>query len=292
MGHSVPLPNSPTGPVAASWLISCVLHAGLAVTAILFVQRIQLAAQTEPFQWDVAVVATLSTSVKTTPSAEPTAPPTPALRQSTPPAKAVRPTVEAVESATMQPATSPIPEATAESASESYQEQLLNTEPNPPSAAPSSSTEPLSDSVPQQLSPTFSEQIMPSRDYSTALAGSQTTMDSTLTPFASTDQLNPSKADYGWLAALMAQWIADLNKRYPAMLRTEGVQGKVMLSAMLHENGRLSDVRVVKSSGHAALDQVAVEDVTNGPPITLSRPLDRAQMPVRFSISYDLKTAR
>jgi protein TonB len=90
----------------------------------------------------------------------------------------------------------------------------------------------------------------------------------------------------------MAQWIEDLNKRYPAMLRTEGVQGKVTLTAMLHENGLLSDVRVVKSSGHAALDQVAVEDVTNGPPITLSRLLDRAQMPVRFSISYDLRTAR
>jgi protein TonB len=90
----------------------------------------------------------------------------------------------------------------------------------------------------------------------------------------------------------MAQWIEDLNKRYPAMLRTEGVQGKVTLTAMLHENGLLSDVRVVKSSGHAALDQIAVEDVTNGHPIALSRPLDRAQMPVRFSISYDLKSAR
>ncbi len=290
MGHSVPLPNSPIGPVAASWLISCVLHAGLVVAAVLFVQRIQLAAQTEPFQWDVAVVATLSTSVSATPSPQPT--PTPALRHSTPPAKAVRPIAEAVESAPMQPATSPIPAATAASDWKSSQDQPLHTEPKLSSAAPSSSAEPLTDSPPQHLSATLSEQAMPSRDYSTALAGSQTTMDSTLTPYASTDQRNPARTDYGWLAALMAQWIADLNKRYPAMLRTEGMQGKVTLTAMLHDNGRLSDVRVVKSSGHAALDQVAVEDVTNGSPITLSHPLDRAQMPVRFSISYDLKTVR
>lgn len=292
IGHSVPLPHGPTGPVAASWLISCVLHAGLAVAAALFVQRMQLAAQTEPFQWDVAVVATLSSSVNATPSAIPTTPPTPALRRPTPPAKAVRPTVEAVESAPMQPATSPIPATTAESILESSQDQPLHPEPKLSSAAPSSSAELLADSAPQHLSTTFSEQTMPSRDYSTASDGSQTTMDSTLTPFASTDQLHSARANYGWLAALMAQWIMDLNKRYPAMLRTEGIQGKVTLTAMLHENGRLSDVRVVKSSGHAALDQVAVEDVKNGPPITLSHPLDRAQMPVRFSISYDLKTAR
>ena len=90
----------------------------------------------------------------------------------------------------------------------------------------------------------------------------------------------------------MARWIEDLNKRYPAMLRTDGVQGKVTLAAMLHENGQLSDVRVVKSSGNPALDQVALEDVKNGPPITLSRPLDRSQMSVKFSIVYDLKTVR
>jgi periplasmic protein TonB len=297
MGHSVPLPHSSTGPVAASWLVSCLLHAGLAFAAVLFVQRMQLAAQTEPFQWDVAVVTTLSTSVKATPFAQPTAPPTPALRQSTPPAKAARPTVEPVESATMKLATPPVPVAPAESDPESYQDQLFDTELRPSNAAPSLSTEPPPDIVPQHLSATLPKQETPPIDHSTAPPDSQATTDSsleslspTVAPVPSTNQLKLAKSDYGWLAVLMAQWIEDLNKRYPVMLRTEGVQGKVTLTAILHEDGLLSDVRVVKSSGHAALDQVAVEDVTKGPLITLSRPLDRAQMPVRFSISYDLKT--
>jgi protein TonB len=108
----------------------------------------------------------------------------------------------------------------------------------------------------------------------------------------STNQDAPAKTDYGWLTALMAQWIEDLNKRYPATLRAEGIQGKVTLTAMLHENGLLSDVRVVKGSGNPALDQVALEDVRNGPPISLSRPLERSQMSVKFSIVYDLKMAR
>ena len=100
-----------------------------------------------------------------------------------------------------------------------------------------------------------------------------------------------AKADYGWLADLMARWIEDLNKRYPATLRAQGVQGKVILTAVLHENGLLSDVRVVKSSGNTALDEVALGDVRNGSPVNLSRPLERARMPVKFSITYDLKAA-
>jgi periplasmic protein TonB len=100
------------------------------------------------------------------------------------------------------------------------------------------------------------------------------------------------KPDYGWLSELMARWIQDLEKRYPAILRTEGVQGKVTLTAVLHQDGMLSDVRIAKSSGNAMLDQVAVEDVRKGPPVRLSHALGKPQMPVKFSIIYDLKAAQ
>lgn len=100
------------------------------------------------------------------------------------------------------------------------------------------------------------------------------------------------KPDYGWLSELMARWIQDLDKRYPAILRTEGVQGKVTLTAILHQDGMLSDVRIVKSSGNPMLDQIAVEDVRKGPPVRLSHALDKPQMPVKFSIIYDLTTTQ
>jgi TonB family protein len=105
-------------------------------------------------------------------------------------------------------------------------------------------------------------------------------------------QSNTAKPDDGWLSALMGKWIADLEKHYPTTLRLEGVQGKVVLVAMLHENGTLSDVKVAKSSGNTLLDQAAIADVEQGPPIQLSRPLGRSQRPIKFSISYDLKTVR
>jgi len=106
------------------------------------------------------------------------------------------------------------------------------------------------------------------------------------------NQSGTAKLDDGWLSELMGKWIADLEKHYPATLRMEGVQGKVVLVAVLHENGTLSDVKIAKSSGNALLDQAAIADVEQGPPIKLSRPLGRPQRPIKFSISYDLKMAR
>lgn len=108
----------------------------------------------------------------------------------------------------------------------------------------------------------------------------------------SPSQSSTAKPDDGWLSELMGKWIADLEKHYPAALRLEGVQGKVVLVAMLHENGTLTDVKVARSSGNTVLDQAAIADVEQGPPIKLSRPLGRPQRPIKFSISYDLKTAR
>ena len=105
-------------------------------------------------------------------------------------------------------------------------------------------------------------------------------------------QPKAAKPDEGWLAELMARWIQDLDKHYPAALRIDGVQGKVVLIAVLHEDGTLSDVRIAKSSGNPLLDQAALSDVEHGPPIKLSHPLGRPQRPVKFSISYDLKMAR
>ena len=105
-------------------------------------------------------------------------------------------------------------------------------------------------------------------------------------------QPKAAKTDDGWLSELMGKWIIDLEKHYPATLRVEGVQGKVVLIAILHENGTLSDIRIAKSSGNSQLDQAAVADVEQGPPIKLSRPLGRPQRPIKFSINYDLKTAR
>ena len=286
MRKSMTRSGGQTGPMAASWLVSCLLHGGLAVAAISFVQRMQLAPQADPFQWDVAMVAPLSSSPESTSQSATMAPPTATSQPQTPPAG------RQVQQRTM-PVTPPAPAPNADVSSGSHQEQL------PPDSVPSPATLPTPRVARQEMSGPSADLLMPAHESSTAPLESQVAKDSPLDSSSSvmassapSNQLRPTKADYGWLAELMARWIEDLDKRYPVTLRTEGIQGKVTLTAMLHEDGLLSEVRVVKSSGNPTLDQVALEDVRSGPPIKLSRPLERRQMPVKFSISYDLKMAR
>ena len=110
--------------------------------------------------------------------------------------------------------------------------------------------------------------------------------------FSPSSQAKSVKTDYGWLTNLMAKWSNDLDKPYPTMLRTEDIQGKVTVSALLHDDGTLSHVRVAKSSGNSLLDQAAVEAVKNGPPVKLSRPLERHSILVNIPIVYILSDTR
>ncbi|TKB64294.1 MAG: TonB family protein [Nitrospira sp.] len=292
MGKSMTRSGGQTGPLAASWLVSCLLHGGLAVAAIFFVQRMQLAPQADPFQWDVAMVAPLSSLPGATSRSGAMAPPSPTRQPHTPSVSDASLAGKQIHQKTI-PVTPPGPASIAEVSSESHQKQV------PPDSVPSAATLPTPHVARQDLSGPSADLGVPAHESSTAPLESQVAKDSPLDSSSSvmasaapSNQLRPTKADYGWLAEIMAQWIEDLDKRYPITLRTEGIQGKVTLTAMLHEDGLLSDVRIAKSSGNPALDQVALEDVRSGPPIKLSRPLERRHMPVKFSISYDLKMAR
>ncbi len=274
-------PIDRANPEAAGWVVSCLLHGGLAIGAFLLLQNMRLAPQAEPFTWDVAMTASSPMATSSPPKraiARPVSPPAPpALAQST------------TDPAPAQPGLSkPEPVETAMTSSPSM-------EPAPTASTASSYAIPSPQHVPTAPASPMSPAQMDSPSITKDMPTQQPTEPAPPAQMAVASHPRPSqplKVDYGWLTDLMAKWIEDLDKRYPVMLRTEGIQGKVTLTALLHEDGTLSDVRVAKSSGNAMLDQVAVEDVRKGPSITLSRPLDRPHMPVKFSIVYDLKMAR
>ena len=318
--------------------MSCLLHGGLALAALLFVQRIQLAPQADPFKWNVSIEApspppmTSPVDASTPPRPAPTAPPLRAA-QAVPPSPPVTPVVEKpaptppVAELPPKPLVSPKPEpvraqgpppapvtqadqpvkqpdapappaASAVTSPQSAQttpsiqpaETPVASPPHEPApAVPSPKIEPP---PPQPASASPHEPMAPTPNETRATQPPATAAGPQVAAVAPASQPKVTRKDYGWLSDLMARWIGDLDKRYPASLRTEGIQGKVTLTAILHEDGMLTDVRVANSSGNALLDQVAMEDVKKGPPIRLSRPLEQPQMPVKFSIIYDLKTAR
>ena len=265
------------------WLLSCLVHGGLALATILFMQHIHLAPQGEPFQWNVAMVATLSPSEKAAAPSEPTTPPT----KRTP--SSIR-SVQRIESTAV--ASAP-PTPTADLPPPSQEVDPLQNESRAPRAMSAVPAHPSSQLVPlSEQAPTPSTEINQSPGSPSDMSPASDPVLATNTPVASAGSLRSVNVDYGWLAALMAQWIEGLDKRYPAGLRAEGIEGKVTLIALLHEDGSLTNVRIAKGSGNTALDQVALEDVRNGPPVKFAHLLERPSISVKFSISYDLKTAR
>ena len=300
--------NHGYGNALTGWAISCLLHGSLAIGALLFIQRIQLAPEPEPFRWNVAMI--LPASVRESLSTSSPEPPIPrneqtafhhsprasaptALPETTQPSvtSLARAPVRQVESIPLSapPREFPAPETVVETRSEAIGASLAVT-PSPPTPA---LTDLPADApiLPPAHEPSLAALSAPAETIHTSPQPAQESSAQMTIP-APAAPARDVKRDYGWLADLMAKWVEDLEKRYPVSLRAEGVQGKVTLMAILHEDGKLSDVKVARSSGNDALDHVAVEDVLKGAPVMLLRPLERPQMPVKLSIIYDLRSPR
>jgi TonB family protein len=54
-----------------------------------------------------------------------------------------------------------------------------------------------------------------------------------------------------------AKWLEKSTPKLPAGVYFQGMQGSVVLSLTLDKSGRVTDTRILKSSGHPALDELA-----------------------------------
>jgi protein TonB len=97
-----------------------------------------------------------------------------------------------------------------------------------------------------------------------------------------------TKADYGWLAQTIRTKVEQL-KQYPHMARANRWEGRVVLRAVIGEDGQLVDLKIAESSGHSVLDEAALDVLKNAAPLTLPQPLGRSQVVVQVPISYRLR---
>lgn len=95
-------------------------------------------------------------------------------------------------------------------------------------------------------------------------------------------------ADYGWLANVLFTKVEQI-KRYPHLAKNNRWQGNVVLQAAITEDGQVADITVVKSSGHAMLDQDAVTLLERASPVDLEYPLGQPQVVVQIPIGYRLE---
>lgn len=96
-----------------------------------------------------------------------------------------------------------------------------------------------------------------------------------------------TQADYGWLRDSVLARIQQL-KRYPSRAKMNDWEGKIIVQAVIREDGSIVDLMVAESSGHEALDQDALLMVKTASPLTLKHPLGKAQVPILVPISYRL----
>jgi TonB family protein len=65
------------------------------------------------------------------------------------------------------------------------------------------------------------------------------------------------------LSTADAKWLAKSKPRLPMGVYFQGLQGSVVLSLTLDKSGRVTDTRVLRGSGHPALDELAREAASN-----------------------------
>ncbi len=96
-----------------------------------------------------------------------------------------------------------------------------------------------------------------------------------------------AKADHRWVGESLWRRVAEL-KRYPSSARLNGLEGRVVLKAVIRADGQLAEVTVIKSSGHAILDAAAMETVRLATPLAMTQPLKRPEIVVSLPIVYSL----
>lgn len=101
------------------------------------------------------------------------------------------------------------------------------------------------------------------------------------------DSMDPM-ADFGWLSQAMHRRIAEL-KRYPHAARLNQWEGRVVLRAVIRDDGELAALSVRRSSGHRELDEEAMKLVQQVCPIPLTHALGRPEVILHIPITYALE---
>lgn len=96
-----------------------------------------------------------------------------------------------------------------------------------------------------------------------------------------------ARGDHKWLAESLWRRVAEL-KRYPTSARLNGLEGKVVLKAVIRSDGQLAEVTVQKSSGHNVLDAAAMEAVKLACPLYMKHAIGKPLIVVSLPIVYSL----
>lgn len=267
------------------WLVSILLHGTVALAAILFVKQVQLAPQDEAFKWNVAMVSPTQ-HVQSTVSARSQTPaqPVPSTTSAPPP-----PTQQIMPAQTFS-SPQPLAQQTTPSFSERTGASVVTESPAPP---PTQQAEPVRHEVAVPMAAESTSIVKPAEAPMTAAAEPDTQTAQSVQAPAQMATISPApsnapmKRDYGWLSEEILRRVEEL-KRYPASARIDRAEGKVVVKAVINEDGNLGEVEIFQSSGYLTLDKAAVETMRQAAPFHLPHPLGQPRMTIKIPMSYRL----
>ncbi len=270
------------------WLVSVLLHGTVAFAAILLVKQIQLVPQDEPFKWNVAMVSPAQPVQPTTSSPNQAPAPSVPSTTSVPPSH-----MQQSAPAQTLPSPQPLAQQTTPSISERASTPVVTEPPPPQPTTPSQSaahtTQPAE--APMVVSAESAAQTAPSSTPSAILEqtaqSDQAPAPTQMAAISPAPSNAPTKRDYGWLSEAILRRVEEL-KRYPSSARVDRAEGKVVVKAVINEDGNIGEVEVFQSSGHLSLDKAAVETMRQAAPFHLPRPLGQPRMTIKIPMSYRL----
>jgi protein TonB len=270
------------------WLVSVLLHGTVALAAFLLVKQIQLAPQDKLFKWNIAMVSP-------TQPAQPTASPPNQTQAPSVPSTTSVPSPHVQQTAPAQTRPSPRPLAQLTTPSQSAAQTTQPAEPIrhetvEPMVAEATSIVKQAE-APMAVSAESAAQTAPSNAPSAILEqtaqSDQAPAPTQMAAISPAPTNAPTKLDYGWLSEAILRRVEEL-KRYPASARVDRAEGKVVVKAVIDEDGNIGEVEVFQSSGHPSLDKAAIETLRQAAPFHLPRPLGQPRMTIKIPMSYRL----
>lgn len=258
------------------WLTSVIVH-GLGITAALFVMgAIEQSAPPSLFQWDIAMVD--SPVQPDAQPAEPLVQPPPPTVKPSPPVRQVKPVV-AQQAPAQQEVTVPVDR------NQMVTDVVTNAEPVMEYAAVAATeTEPV-------IAPSVVETPVESSEQPVTETREPIESVVSRTEYRQVEyrqvQHRETRADFGWLRDALWGRIEEL-KRYPALARMNHWEGKVVVSAIIRDDGEVMGVQIAETSGRAVLDEEAMAVMKKASPLRLKHPLGQRQITILIPISYRL----
>jgi protein TonB len=268
---AIPRPFQLSSSYILCWLFSLLFHGAMVGFAIVLMTDLRLAPQPEPFKWDVSVLEPAPRPVK-----QP-ARPQPAVES--PPVEP-QPVVQTVQQVVQQEIRTVTPVVQAVSHPIRSEPQVIARTAQPIETPAPAAVEQPAASAPaaEPVSEPVVASVAPSQPVSQPSAVQTVPVRTSPVP----------QRDYGWLAETLRDRIEEL-KRYPPIARMNNWQGKVVLKFVVREDGTVEHLEVVQSSGHAALDEAAMETIRSASPLSLKHELGKPRVTFQFPISYTLR---